>query len=620
MRSKTSLFSWTVFKNNMTRFWPIWALYLLIMILCLPVTFMSAFKAGLYENIGSVLFSANLVQWATTSGSIVFASIYVAISAMAIYSYLYTSKSAGMIGSFPITRRGMFITGYISGLVWIVVPNIIIALVIMIAELMMGKFMGIYILYWLLIFSGEEIFLFSVASFCAVLTGNVVALPIIFFAVNFIVAGFESAVKAVSVFFVFGLGNIDLSKFATLFTPMVEFSEASVNVYDSLGNEVSLRTVDGSLLNGCYIAYDSTWYLIGALIVGFLMVAAAVTMIKYRRMESASDTISVSWMKPVFKYAVEFASALVLGMLLYQIVFGYSKDAVAPKMIGCMAVTSMIGGFAAEMILERTTKVFSKWKGIVAATAVIVVLGLTLEFDVFGIERRVPEIENVNSATISVMGEKMTAETPEEIAQVIDIQKMIIDNKTEIEKARSSNVGDDTYFVTVAISYFDENDEYIFRRYYNIPISEKLINTEGSFQQKVQQFFTSDKAIAERYGLDGINIEQVYAANVFVYDEVSGTSEGKDLTPDEFEYFYNECIMKDVNENDAGNIKLYNIGGGGGTFTVEINLYLSRISESGTTEYYDANFVLRLADTAKNTIEYIEQMETNMNEYSMAVG
>jgi ABC-2 type transport system permease protein len=37
MRSKTSFFNRTVFLKNFTRFWPIWALYLVVWILLMPV-------------------------------------------------------------------------------------------------------------------------------------------------------------------------------------------------------------------------------------------------------------------------------------------------------------------------------------------------------------------------------------------------------------------------------------------------------------------------------------------------------------------------------------------------------------------------------------------------------
>ena len=37
MKSGTSCFNWTLFKRNLTRFWPIWVSYALIWIYALPV-------------------------------------------------------------------------------------------------------------------------------------------------------------------------------------------------------------------------------------------------------------------------------------------------------------------------------------------------------------------------------------------------------------------------------------------------------------------------------------------------------------------------------------------------------------------------------------------------------
>ena len=37
MKSKTSYFNRTIFLNNITRFWPIWALYLVILLFGMPI-------------------------------------------------------------------------------------------------------------------------------------------------------------------------------------------------------------------------------------------------------------------------------------------------------------------------------------------------------------------------------------------------------------------------------------------------------------------------------------------------------------------------------------------------------------------------------------------------------
>lgn len=51
MRSKTSFFNTVLFKKNLTRFWPIWSFYLLLLIFQMPVTlFKQALSITLYSS------------------------------------------------------------------------------------------------------------------------------------------------------------------------------------------------------------------------------------------------------------------------------------------------------------------------------------------------------------------------------------------------------------------------------------------------------------------------------------------------------------------------------------------------------------------------------------------
>src|SRR5699024_11226234 len=57
------------------------------------------------------------------------------IGAMSFFSYLYSTRSAVMTASLPISRSCMFITNFISGLVWLISAQVIAAIVTLIIEL-----------------------------------------------------------------------------------------------------------------------------------------------------------------------------------------------------------------------------------------------------------------------------------------------------------------------------------------------------------------------------------------------------------------------------------------------------------------------------------------------------
>ena len=138
MRSKTSFFNKTVFKNNTTRYWPIWVGYLALLLLIFPISRISYGRYGIYTDTTPFSFAEDLLIEAAGGGMIAILFIFAILSAMALYSYLYTTKSAGMIGSLPVTRRSMFFTSYMTGILWLVGADAVTAVFIMLAELALG--------------------------------------------------------------------------------------------------------------------------------------------------------------------------------------------------------------------------------------------------------------------------------------------------------------------------------------------------------------------------------------------------------------------------------------------------------------------------------------------------
>ena len=61
-----------------------------------------------------------------TSAGPVVACLYGVAVAMAVFSYLYSARSVSLMHSLPIRRSGLFLTNYISGLLFFVVPNLIL--------------------------------------------------------------------------------------------------------------------------------------------------------------------------------------------------------------------------------------------------------------------------------------------------------------------------------------------------------------------------------------------------------------------------------------------------------------------------------------------------------------
>ena len=118
MKSKTSSFNTTIFKKNLTHYWPIWIVYLCYLIVVVPLSI------WLYANnesnyIGNVPLTQKqyyvIGSALAGAGSVIPVFIAAAAAALAVFSYLYNPRNANMIHSLPLDRRELYITNYVSG-------------------------------------------------------------------------------------------------------------------------------------------------------------------------------------------------------------------------------------------------------------------------------------------------------------------------------------------------------------------------------------------------------------------------------------------------------------------------------------------------------------------------
>ena len=128
MKSKTSSFNTTIFKKNLTHYWPIWIVYLCYLIVVVPLSI------WLYANnesnyIGNVPLTQKqyyvIGSALAGAGSVIPVFIAAAAAALAVFSYLYNPRNANMIHSLPLDRRELYITNYVSGFVFLFVPELI---------------------------------------------------------------------------------------------------------------------------------------------------------------------------------------------------------------------------------------------------------------------------------------------------------------------------------------------------------------------------------------------------------------------------------------------------------------------------------------------------------------
>ena len=154
MKSKTSCFNKAIFRKNMSRFWPVCAVYLAYLFFHMTVRMFLNTRSYITAQ------SADTVSPATSrlttmleciSGNLEPYVIFFAalVAAITVFSYLFSTRSCHMIHALPVKRSELFVTNYISGFLFLLLPQLITFLLNLIVCILNNISSVEYLLYWL---------------------------------------------------------------------------------------------------------------------------------------------------------------------------------------------------------------------------------------------------------------------------------------------------------------------------------------------------------------------------------------------------------------------------------------------------------------------------------------
>ena len=158
MKSKTSSFNTTIFKKNLTHYWPIWIVYLCYLLMVVPVSIGLIYANAENNYIGNVQPAQKqyyvIGSALAGAGSVVPVFIAAAAAALAVFSYLYNPRNANMIHSLPLDRRELYITNYVSGFLFLFIPEVM-AFIAGVLVCLANQITCIqYVLYWFIDIAG----------------------------------------------------------------------------------------------------------------------------------------------------------------------------------------------------------------------------------------------------------------------------------------------------------------------------------------------------------------------------------------------------------------------------------------------------------------------------------
>ena len=502
MLSRTSCFNKTLFRKNLTRFWPLWGVASFGGSLFPLAILLNLIQRGEYaEEINALEWGALYYEVLTYAVPII-SLFYAILCAMLVWSYLYNHRSVSLMHTLPIRRSGLFVTNFLSGMAMLIIPYVFVGGLCVVISLLYGAFDLVPLLVTVAGVLLESFFYFSTATLAAFITGNVFALPALYFLLHFLAVMLDWLVCTFARGFIFGLQGD--------YTGAVEFLSPTVYIMSNVRAERTYEEVPRVFENGkeyydqVLVAVDMVNFRVIVLyaLVGAVCLGVAWALYHRRRSESAGDVVSVGWVKPFFRYGIAGLAALLGGLFLYELFwnsFNYSNSRyyeVIPMLV-CMFVAGTIGYFAASMLLAKSLRVFrSAWRGLVLVLAGCAAICCVLHFDVFGVTTYVPAIEDVEQVELRAADNRYTfypGQEDELLEQVRDLHAAIAADAAYIRSVEDAWNGampaggsdEDELYSTYVRFYYYMKDGRTIRRSYTIPMTRSRLEESGTYEQKL---------------------------------------------------------------------------------------------------------------------------------------
>ena len=500
MKSKISFFNKTIFLKNVTLYWPSWGIYTLISLIMQPgivwlCNNMSYFGSGYTDEMQF----RDLMDSLGFYGYVMLIAFGALFAGMALYSYMYNSKSANMIHSLPVDRTQLFGTTLISGWAFLIGPLFVTALITSLF-CMIYTIPGIgYVWIWFINAAALAFIAFSIVSICALFTGHIVVLPMYVFAVNVISWIVYFLVNAVVTTFGFGLTEIGetAERLAIVFCPIQCFDVNLKWMYDYSDT----GKITGASLEG-------TGYVWMYLVIAVIFYASAYIIYRKRKIEQAGDFLTVNWVKPIFRGVVAVLGAIYGAMIVREVLIDTRIGCGMPLFVVMLILIGTVFYFAADMFIKKSFHVFKKrnWVGCGISSVVV----LIAFFGMYGLadqyEKEVPELDDLIYAEIR-MGYEITL-YGEDAAEIIEIQKQILEKADYIENKVEEG---DRYYNSVTIRYQPKDGPWFSRRY---PLSMDDENLKEIFDKIIALEANEENYIVNTFGKDYANVSTFYGGRV----------------------------------------------------------------------------------------------------------
>lgn len=601
MKSKTSLFNSTLYWKNIKRFWPLWVGYLLILIIRCPwLLYHWATDPYGYENQEIVFYLLN-----EGKSLELFVVMCIAIAyATALWSYLYFPKSSTWIHSLPMKRSTIFVTNVLAGLSMMIVPalaayglGVAVAAAFHLTNI-------ILLMQWMFAIIGVSILFFGMATLLAMITGNIVVLPALYFIFQYV--GEYLFVMATGIMNILVYGSSAKWNDPYWLSPVLA-------AYRGIGMDVKFAE-NGRIME--YSVVGAKTVVIGA-IVGILMMVAAYLLYRKHHTERCGDTITVNWIRPIMKYGFIVCFASLASIFLYEIGLfnglGRNSGSILLVLLILVWITGLIGYFISEMLLQKGFRVFSA-KHVAKCMIFNAIMSLpliALSFDIFGYSKWVPEINEVESIIInSGYG---TVSDSDIIEETIALHQGIVDNrklyqKRSIEMSNSVTAYEDhIQSEWVQLEYRLKNGKVCVRNY-EIWTTKKERLQKGVYQE-IYDLMNQPKVVYAQYFPDEFDVNQTDDIRIDYYEldgEITTDSTSFSISNEQRKQQLFEAIKKDI---EAGDLKVEGRYWDKGNERFRLDITYHKPDDSNPVYMW-----IEIDNKAAETMKFLQKMEKLYNQ------
>lgn len=589
MKSKTSFFNKAIYKKNFTLYWPIGVCYLLYSMVKVPGSLWSGLRQhNMTENLKFFVVASSLSLkldvWAI--------AVMVTIIGMALFSYLFSAKSANLIHALPVTRKELYFTNVLSGFTFLFIPQLITFMVTVMVCLANGITQVQYVGLWLVSVMGIGFFLFSLVCICAMFTGQLFALPVYFMVGNFLSVGIIVGVRYVLSFLGYGI-SFSQTPDILLFRILSPINYLYNNV--RIWSPYTFDDIGDQIFSG--ICYCGLNVVIGYAVAAVFIYALAYYCYKKRKIESAGDLLTFGWIKPLFRWGAGICAGYLAAVILSQFLDALMLWISDKIFLVFVLVLGLIAFFIAQMFVEKTFRVFKKKRLLESLGFLLFVLVsyFGIYETAYHIEQYIPDADKVQTAYLE--NNYPVEFTGMDVEKVQKLQKQILASadvyQKEAQKSDSMNI---------SVVYWMKNGKRIWRTY-NVPIasdcSQQLADTLYHYE------LDADNFMYYLIGSDFKEVKDVSEMQLENYQEEEGDTNYKNVKK-KYTYDLYQAVLEDARE---GTIQKYN---------------LQNYLKDGTTEnedpYASINFSFKHPDKNWKDVYQRETHESYTDTYGTEQG